>query len=77
MGMHQFFQGRASAALVENFAPASVDAVTFAGDGEPGLLTTLLVCQSCYMDKPVDLPMLMERQAAAARRAEEKADAVD
>jgi hypothetical protein len=34
-GMHQFFGGRASAALVENFAPAAADAILIAGDKTP------------------------------------------
>jgi|ERR1051325_4054951 hypothetical protein len=63
VGMHRFFQGRASAALVENFAPRSVDAVTVAGDQAPELMTELWLCQDCYLMKPIDLAQLSEQRA--------------
>ena len=62
MGMHQFFSGRASDALVENFAPAMAGAITVAMDSDEfkELATELFICQKCFMDKPLDLPMMME-----------------
>jgi len=71
MGMHKFFGGRASPALVENFAPAAADAVIVAGDKEPSLMTEAFVCAKCYIDRDLDLPMLQERVQARHRRAEE------
>lgn len=70
MGMHQFFGGRASAAMVENFAPAAADAVIVAGDREPSLMTELLICHTCYLDTPIDLPLLSERINERRKRAE-------
>lgn len=65
LGMHQFFGGRAGAALVENFAPASTDAVIVAGDKEPSLMLELFICQACYIGEkgkpPIDLALLSER----------------
>jgi hypothetical protein len=55
LGMHQFFGGRASHALVENFAPKAHDAVLFFGDKDPQLETTLLICVSCAIGAPLDL----------------------
>lgn len=63
-GMHQFFQGRASNALVENFAPASCDAVTVAMDKDKDATTELFICQNCFVSGPLDLAMLMERRAS-------------
>jgi hypothetical protein len=61
MGMHQFFGGRASAALVENFAPASADAALVLGDKDKDLETELFICQDCFCGE-IDLAMLMERR---------------
>lgn len=71
LGMHQFFGGRAGAALVENFAPAAADAVTVAGDRQPELMSEFVICNRCYLDKPLDLPMLAEAANARRRKAEE------
>lgn len=62
-GMHQFFGGKASVALVENFAPAAADAITVAMDKPEfqELMTELVICHGCFCDKPLDLPMLIER----------------
>jgi hypothetical protein len=62
MGMHQFFQGKASAALVENFAPAAGDAALVFGDKDKTLETELFVCQRCVLAGPIDLAMLQERR---------------
>lgn len=70
LGMHQFFGGKAGAALVENFAPASHDAVLFFGDKDKSLEVELLICSSCFIDGPIDLALLAER-VNAGRRAEE------
>lgn len=69
-GMHMFFGGRASAALIENFAPEAADAVIVAGDQEPKLMTEFVICSGCYLDHPIDLPMLTEQRNAARRSSE-------
>lgn len=68
VGMHQFFGGKASAALVENFAPRTAEAITVAGDKEPSLMTELVVCQECFMNTPLDMPLLVERVNERAKR---------
>lgn len=60
-GMHQFFGGKAAAALVENFVPGVGIAVTVAGDQDPALMTELVICHSCHFGQPIDLPLLIER----------------
>jgi len=64
LGMSMFFGGKAPVSLVENFAPAAADAIVVAGDTEPSLLTELLICNSCFLDRPIDLAHLMERRNA-------------
>ncbi len=59
LGMHQFFGGKASPALVENFAPRAAEAVVVAGDKEPSLLTEIVVCRDCF-STPLDLELLGE-----------------
>lgn len=54
-GMHQFFGGKAGPALIENFAPASLDAVTIAGDKEPSLMTELTVGWPVHFLEPIDV----------------------
>lgn len=61
LGMHLFFGGRASAALVENFAPKSNDAALIFGDKDPQLETTLLLCQGCAIGASIDLGLLLSR----------------
>jgi hypothetical protein len=73
LGMHQFFGGKASAALVENFSPHAADAVVIAGDREPSLMTEIVVCQTCF-NQPIDLPLLGERVHERRRRANEALD---
>lgn len=70
MGMHQFFGGRASAALVENFAPAAADAVIVAGDQEPSLMTEIVICHGVLLQR-ANRPAALDRtdqRAAEARR---------
>jgi hypothetical protein len=62
LGMHQFFGGKANAALVENFAPASTDAALIFGDQNKTLQTELFICEECFLHGPIDLAMLMERR---------------
>lgn len=73
LGMAQFFGGRASSALIENFAPASADAVTVAGDKDPSLMTEIVLCSKCYLDQPIVLPLLSEKRRDAIERAEAQA----
>lgn len=61
LGMHQFFGGRAPAALVENFVPGAEQAVTVAGDKEPSLMAEVPICMTCYHQRGLDLPLLIER----------------
>jgi len=74
LGMRRFFGGNASDALVENFAPAMARGFTIAMD-EPEfkeLVTELFICHKCYMDKPLDLPLLSERVNERKKKAEEE-----
>lgn len=74
LGMHQFFQGRAVDALVENFTPGSEKAITIAMD-EPEFkddCTELFICHNCFLNKPLDLPILQERRSEEIHRAEQK-----
>jgi hypothetical protein len=61
-GMHQFFQGKATDALVENFAPAMAEGFTIAMDEPEYKQLTLeaFICQTCAINE-IDLGMLMER----------------
>lgn len=72
MGMHQFFGGRASNALVENFAPSAADAVTIAMDVAEfkPLMTELFICHGCFMRGALDLPVLAEKRGAAIKNRE-------
>lgn len=58
VGLMTMFNG--ALGLAEAFAPQP-DAVVIAGDKEPSLRTRLLIGQSCVMDKPLDIPILLER----------------
>lgn len=71
MGIHQFFGGRAGAALVENFAPAAGDAALIFGDKDKALETELFICEGCFTNS-LNLAMLMERQTV--KDLEETAD---
>lgn len=64
IGMHQFFGGRASAALVENFSPSSSHGFKIAMDEDEGkeLCTEAFICSTCYLES-IDLPRLAERIA--------------
>lgn len=66
-GMHQFFGGRASMALVENFVPLASQAIRVAmDDSDPeirSVMTELVICHQCYLE-PLDLPVLAERRHA-------------
>jgi hypothetical protein len=64
IGMHTFFGGRASAALVENFAPASIDAAIVFMDQDRTLQIELFICQECFLNVPLDLARLMEQRSA-------------
>lgn len=66
LGMHQFFQGRTSDALVENFAPATADAITVAMDhpDHRALMTELVICSDCYVT-PLTLAQLAESRQRA------------
>lgn len=70
MGMHQFFGGRASMALVENFAPEADKAAVVFGDDDPTLMTELYLCQDCVIGGAIDLAMLIEADNARKRKAE-------
>lgn len=69
-GMHAFFGGRASTALVMNFAPAAADAIVVAMDDpeHKGLMTEAVICNGCYCGD-INLAVLAERRAAATRPA--------
>ena len=73
-GMNQFFQGRAPAELIENFAPAAGDAVIVCGDEEPTLMTEFFFCQNCYLGGSIDLSRLVEKrnEKEEAQAAQEK-----
>lgn len=43
------------------FAPQQ-DVLQFAGDSEPSLVTSLLICQHCFLHTKLDLPTLQELQ---------------
>jgi hypothetical protein len=43
------------------------DVIVVAGDKEPSLRTRLLICQDCALE-PLDLALLLEKEAARARR---------
>lgn len=75
LGMHQFFGGRASAALVENFAPSASHGFTIAMDEDESkeLGTEAFVCQKCMME-PTDLPMLIERISERRKKTERDAN---
>jgi DNA topoisomerase IB len=64
MGMHQFFGGRASVALIENFAPSAANAVVVAMDDPEYdvLANEIVICNGCYM-KPIVLAELAEKRA--------------
>lgn len=70
MGMHQFFGGRAPAALVENFSPESADAVIVAGDDDPVLMNEFFICSDCFLGGSLDLARLMEKRNDAEKRKE-------
>ena len=71
VGMRTFFGGRASNALVEQFAPGAEAAITVAGDQDPALMTELVFCMNCYVGGELNLP---EAEAAlATKREREKA----
>lgn len=65
-GMARFFGGRASAAVVMNFAPAAADAIVVAMDqpDSRALMTEVVLCNRCYCDD-VNLAVLAEKRAAA------------
>jgi len=71
-GMNQFFQGKASAGLLENFTTFGDSGFTIAMDKPESkvLMTELYICQSCFL-KPLDLQLLSERMHDRARRKEE------
>jgi hypothetical protein len=66
-GMHQFFGGRASDALVENFSPAAASVVNVAMDSDDpeqkALMTELVLCLRCYCT-PLVLGELADRRRA-------------
>jgi len=63
---HGLFYVRASAALVENFAPASTTAIVVAMDSpaHASLMTEVVVCSNCYV-QPVCLAELAEKRTRA------------
>ena len=61
MGMHQFFGGQ-SLQLTELFSPSADDAVLVFGEKDPGLMTRLFICQDCFLQKDLDLALLMEKE---------------
>lgn len=76
LGMHQFFGGRASAALVENFSPSASRGFTIAMDEDEfkELGTEAFICHKCQME-PIDLPMLVERINERRKKTERDSDA--
>jgi len=70
LGMHQFFGGQASDALVENFAPSAATAVTVAMDHPEhrSLTTEAVVCATCYV-APITLAVLAETRTRAIEAA--------
>ena len=67
LGLTQIFQG--ALGLAEAMAP-DPDVVLVAGDEQPELLEELLICGECYLGKPLDLPILVEKRNAAIARVE-------
>jgi hypothetical protein len=57
MGLAQIFGG--NLALAEVMAPEP-DCVKVMGDEEPELMTEINICQSCVLEKSLNLAMLME-----------------
>lgn len=57
LGLRQMFGG--SIALAEAMAPEP-DCVLVMGDQEPLLMDEIHVCQACFLEKSLDMPVLME-----------------
>lgn len=73
VGMSQFFQHRAPAALIENFAPETARGFTVAMD-EPEfspLGEELFICPTCY-GQPLDLQLISERKRERLARDDER-----
>jgi hypothetical protein len=71
IGMTQFFGGRASQALVENFAPAAARGFTIAMDEaeSTALGVEIFLCTACYQ-RPIDLLQLVETVGARSAQTE-------
>jgi hypothetical protein len=57
LGLTQLLGG--SLPLAEQFAPSNP--VMVFGDHNPDLYCTIILCQGCWLDKPIDLALLWER----------------
>jgi len=58
MGLMQMFGG--NLALAEAMSPEP-DCVMVMGDEEPSLMTELFICQECFLAKPVELALIVEK----------------
>jgi hypothetical protein len=72
LGMHQFFGGRASMQLVENFAPSADQAVLVFGDKDPNLYVTVILCQVCWLDADFNLAHLWDLAERRGRAREDE-----
>ena len=68
-GLTQMYGG--ALGLAEVMAP-DADVVKIAGDEDKALMKELLICQECYMTKPLDLPILAEKRTLGALLPKEK-----
>lgn len=57
LGLRQMFGG--SIALAEAMAPEP-DCVLVMGDQEPSLMHEVFVCQACFLERPLNMAILME-----------------
>ena len=64
-------------AIAEVLAPRADDAIIFAGDKEPSLVTELFLCNDCYLGGEIDLAMLFEAVNERRRRRDEESGQPD
>lgn len=58
LGLMQMFGGNLALAEVMGSRP---DCVMIMGDAEPSLMTELHICQECFLMKPLDMGILLEK----------------
>jgi hypothetical protein len=57
--MMRFGDSAAGLAVAEVMAPEP-DCVLIMGDKEPALMTEIHICRQCFLEKPLEMAMLME-----------------